>query len=200
MIEIRFHGRGGQGAVTSAEVLAHAAIEEGLYAQAIPSFGPERRGAPVTAYARIASEPIKVRTNVYEPDYVIVLDPSLLGLPSVRAGLKPDGTIVANTQLNAQEVRKVLGGYLGRLALVDATGIAMRVLRAAITNTAMLGALARASGILGIEAFVEPLKARFGRAADRNIQALRTSYEETSIFEGPLADSGQRRVQNEECV
>lgn len=184
MVEIRLHGRGGQGAVTSAEMLALAAIEEGRHAQAIPSFGPERRGAPVAAYARMDDEPIRLRTNIYRPDFVLVLDPSLLGLPAVRAGLKPNGMIIANTPAGEAEAREVLKGYLGRLALVDATAIAYRVLKRPITNTAMLGALVRAVGTPRLESFVEPLRERFGPGADRNIEALKAAYEETQVFEG----------------
>ena len=98
MIELRLHGRGGQGAVTSAELLAQAAINQGKYAQAFPSFGPERRGAPVVAFCRISDEPIRLRTNIYNPDLVLVLDPSILRLVKVTAGLKPDGTLVTNTK------------------------------------------------------------------------------------------------------
>lgn len=184
MIEIRLHGRGGQGAVTSAEMLALAAIEEGRYAQAIPSFGPERRGAPVAAFARMDDHEIRLRTNIHRPDIVLVLDPSLLGLPAVRAGLKPGGTIIANTPAGEAEAREVLRGYRGRLAIVDATAIAYRVLKLPITNTAMLGALVRAAGSPRIESFVEPLRERFGRVADRNIEALKAAYEETQVFEG----------------
>ncbi len=170
--------------MTSAEMLAVASIEEGRYAQAIPSFGPERRGAPVAAFARIADEPIRLRTNIYHPDIVLVLDPSLLGLPAVRAGLKASGMIVANTPAGEEEARKILGGYQGRLALVDATAIAYRILRLPITNTAMLGALVRVTGFPRLESFIEPLRERFGKVADRNIEALKAAYEETSIFEG----------------
>ncbi len=184
MIEIRLHGRGGQGAVTSAEMLALAAIGEGRYAQAIPSFGPERRGAPVAAFARLDDEPIRLRTNIYRPDYVLVLDPSLLGLPAVRAGLKPGGMIIANTPAGEAAAREVLKGYRGRLAIVDATAIAYRVLKLPITNTAMLGALVRAAGFPRVESFVEPLRERFGRVADRNIEALKAAYEETRVLEG----------------
>jgi len=190
MIEIRFHGRGGQGAVTSAEVLAHAAIHEGRYAQAIPSFGPERRGAPVAAFARMDGEEIRLRTNIYQPDYVIVLDPSLLGLPAVRAGLKPGGVIVANTPADEAEARRILGDYQGRLALVDATSIAFQILGRPITNTAMLGAFARVSGTPQLESFVEPLLERFGRVADRNIEALKAAYEQTKVFEGSGVPAG----------
>ena len=108
MIEIRLHGRGGQGAVTSAELLALAAINQGKYAQAFPSFGPERRGAPVVAFCRIDDKPIKIRANIYHPDIVLVLDPSILRLINVTAGLKEDGILVANTKYSGEELRKEL--------------------------------------------------------------------------------------------
>ena len=109
MIEIRFHGRGGQGAVTSAELTALAAIEQGKYAQAFPSFGPERRGAPVMAFVRVSDEPIRTREKIYEPDIVVVLDPTLLEIVNVAAGLKKDGIVVLNTTKTAKEIRKVSG-------------------------------------------------------------------------------------------
>lgn len=105
MIEIRFHGRGGQGAVTSAELLALAAIEEGKYAQAFPSFGPERRGAPVLAFCRISDEPIKIRANIYEPDIVVVLDASLLKIVNVASGLKPEGILVTTSNNSPEKVK-----------------------------------------------------------------------------------------------
>ena len=119
MIEIRFHGRGGQGAVTSAELLALAAIEEGKYAQAFPSFGPERRGAPVLAFCRIGDEPIKIRANIYEPDIVVVLDASLLKIVNVAAGLKPDGILVTTTNDSAEKVKEDLK-IKNKLGVVDA--------------------------------------------------------------------------------
>src|SRR4030067_2357993 len=139
MIEIRFHGRGGQGAVTSAEILALAAIGEGKYAQAFPSFGPERRGAPVVAFCRINDQPIRIRANIYEPDIVVVLDPTLLKIVNVAAGIKPDG-IVVTTSKDSPEVVKETLGIKNRVATVDAVKIAMEVLGLPITNTAMLGA------------------------------------------------------------
>src|SRR5512142_2733974 len=109
MIEIRFHGRGGQGAVTSAELTALAAIGEGKYAQAFPSFGPERRGAPVMAFVRVSDTPIRTREKVYEPDIVVVLDPSLLQIVNVEAGLKSSGMVILNTKKSVEEVRKDTG-------------------------------------------------------------------------------------------
>jgi len=184
MIEVRFHGRGGQGAVTSAEMLALAAIQEKRFAQAMPSFGPERRGAPVAAFARVDDARIRLRIGITQPDIVVVLDPSLTGLPAVQQGLKPGGVVVANSAQDEASVRKIMNGYDGRLALVDATAIAYRVLKVPITNTSMLGALAKTVGSPELESFFEPLRERFGRIAQRNIDALKAAYEETSIFEG----------------
>ena len=134
MIEVRLHGRGGQGAVTSAELLALAAIHEGKYAQAFPSFGPERRGAPVVAFCRIDAIPIRIRANIYNPDLVMVLDPSILRLVDVTSGLKDDGILVANTKYSADELRRELG-IKHSLATVNATRIALEELGLPITNT-----------------------------------------------------------------
>ena len=138
MIEIRWHGRGGQGAVTSVELLALAAIEEGKYAQGFPAFGPERRGAPVMAYNRVSEKPIKIRSGIYNPDVVVVLDPSLVGLVNVTDGLKPDGLLIINTSKSAPVIREQLK-YKGKLATVDATHIAREELGVPIANTTMLG-------------------------------------------------------------
>lgn len=181
MIEIRFHGRGGQGAVTSAELLAVAAINEGKYAQAFPSFGPERRGAPVIAFCRIDDKPIRLRTNIYFPDLAVVLDPSLLRLVKVAAGLKEDGILIVNTKYSGEEIREKLG-ISHVLATVNATKIAMEEIGVAITNTAMLGSLLSAREIVSLDSFIGPLEKRFGRIAERNIKAFKKAYEETNIL------------------
>lgn len=180
MIEIRLHGRGGQGAVTSAELLALAAINEGKYAQAFPSFGPERRGAPVVAFCRIDDKPIRLRTNIYNPDMVMVLDPSILRLVKVTAGLKQDGILVTNTKYSCKEIRQELG-ITHALAAVNATDIARQELGLPITNTTMLGALLRAKEVVPLETLIGPLEKRFGRIAHKNIKAFKRAYEETSI-------------------
>ncbi len=182
MIEIRFHGRGGQGSVTCAELLALAAIGEGKYAQAFPSFGPERRGAPVVAFCRISDQPIKIRANVYEPDIVMVLDSSLLKLVNVAAGMKQKGLIVTTSQDTPEKVRELLKGKY-RLAVVDATKIAMEVLGVPITNTTMLGSLVKASEIVKRESFVSPFKNRFGRIAEKNISAFNKAYQDTVLLQ-----------------
>jgi pyruvate ferredoxin oxidoreductase gamma subunit len=180
MIEIRFHGRGGQGAVTSAELLALAAIEEGKYAQAFPSFGPERRGAPVVAFCRISDEPIKIRANIYEPDLVVVLDASLLKIVNVAAGLKSDGIIVTTSKDAPEKVKGDLN-VINRVGVVDANKIALEILGLPITNTTMLGSVVKASGLLKKESFIPPFKERFGRIAEKNISAFERAYQETVI-------------------
>ena len=181
MLEIRFHGRGGQGAVTSAELLAQAAISEGKYAQAFPSFGPERRGAPVQAFNRVSQDRhIRLRAEVTEPDVVVVLDPGLLQVVDVNSGLKENGITVINTSKTIQDIRKKLTDSK-RVATVDATQIARDILGVPITNTTMLGALVRVTGAVDIESLIEPLKHRFGRLAERNIKAMRTAFAQTRI-------------------
>lgn len=182
MIEIRFHGRGGQGAVTSAELLALAAIGEGKYAQAFPSFGPERRGAPVLAFCRIDSEPIRIRANIYEPDIVVVLDSSLLKIVNVSAGLKPNGILVTTSKDSPERVKEELG-IKNTVAVVDALKIAMEVLGLPITNTTMLGSLIRASGLVNKESFIQPIRERFGRVAEKNLSAFERAYQETIMIQ-----------------
>jgi len=184
IIEIRWHGRGGQGSVTSAELLAKAAIDEGKYAQAFPSFGPERRGAPVLAFDRISnSEPIRVRAGVTEPDIVVVLDPGLLSIVNVTSGLKENGVLVVNTKKTIKDIESVLGDKW-QLAIVDATKIARELLGVPIVNTTMLGAMLKATEIISLESLYEPLEDRFGRLAERNINAMNKAYEETIVREG----------------
>jgi pyruvate ferredoxin oxidoreductase gamma subunit len=178
MIEIRLHGRGGQGAVTSAELLALAAINEGMYGQAFPSFGPERRGAPVVAFCRIDDKPIRIRANISRPDMVMVLDPSILRLVNVSAGLKDDGILVANTRYTGEELKKELN-LKHALATVNATQIAQEELGLPITNTTMLGALLKAREIVPHESLIDPLHKRFGRIAEKNIKAFQRAYAET---------------------
>jgi len=183
LIEIRWHGRGGQGAVTSAELLAQAAISEDKYAQAFPSFGPERRGAPVLAFNRVDSkEPIRLRAEVTNPDVIIVLDPGLMSIINVTAGLKEKGIIIINTRKTVEQIRTEFG-INGRIALVDATRIAREILGVPIVNTTMLGALVNATDIVKLESLKEPTEHRFGRLAGRNVQAMERAHQETLIVE-----------------
>jgi len=181
MIETRFHGRGGQGAVTSAELLALAAIQEGKFAQAFPSFGPERRGAPVLAFSRVAETQIRVRSQIYQPDVVLVLDSSLLDIIDVTEGLKPGGTLVVNSNLPLKELAERFH-FQGKLAVVDASHIAREVLGRPITNTTMLGALLRATGIVDLGSMDDPLKHRFGVIAAKNRSAMQAAYDHVEIM------------------
>jgi pyruvate ferredoxin oxidoreductase gamma subunit len=180
MIEVRWHGRGGQGAVTSVELLAVAAIGVGKYAQGFPSFGPERRGAPVAAFSRIDEKKIKVRSGIYKPDVVVVLDSSLIGLVNVTEGLKPDGTLIVNTAKTPQEIKEELR-FSGTVATVDATGIARKEMGVPIANTTMIGALLKMIGIMDLEAMKEAVEHRFGRLAQKNLAAMKRAYEEIKI-------------------
>ena len=183
LLEIRWHGRGGQGSVTSAELVAQAAISEGKYAQAFPSFGPERRGAPVLAFDRIDSgKPVRIRAEVTEPDVVIVLDPGLLPIANVTSGLKEKGIVVVNTRKTAKQIRSEFG-IKGKLATVDATKIARELLGVSIVNTTMLGALVKATQVIALESLHQPIDKRFGRLAERNIKAMEKAYEETLVEE-----------------
>lgn len=183
LTEIRWHGRGGQGAVTSAELIALAAIEEGKFAQAFPSFGPERRGAPVLVFNRInESEHIRVRSAVTQPDIVVVLDPGLLGIIDVTSGLKDGGTLIVNSSKKLADIKLEVGGPW-RLAVVNATAIALELLKVPIVNTTMLGALVKSTDTIKLDSLLEPIKERFGKLAQRNIEACKRAYEEVSIAE-----------------
>ena len=183
LIEIRWHGRGGQGAVTSAELVAQAAISEGKYAQAFPSFTPERRGAPVLAFNRVnPDEPIRSRAEVDQPDVVLIMDPSLLSILDATSGLKKGGTVIINTKKTAEQVKKDFG-INARLALVDADTIAQETLGVNIVNTTMIGAMIKATGVISPESVKEPLEKRFGRLAERNIKAMERAVKETKIGE-----------------
>lgn len=176
MIEIRFHGRGGQGAVTAARLLAEAAFLEGKYCQAFPFFGAERRGAPVVAFARIDRKPIRTRTQVYEPNHVVVLDPTVLETVNVASGLKRGGFAV----INAKETPEALKGT--KVALVDATSIALETLGVPITNTAMLGALARTTGVVSLDSLTKVIEGRFkGKLVEKNVAAVKAAYERAAV-------------------
>ncbi|MFO7773279.1 MAG: 2-oxoacid:acceptor oxidoreductase family protein [Dehalococcoidia bacterium] len=178
MLEIRWHGRGGMGAVTSAELVARAAISEGRYAQSFPSFGPERRGAPVLAFLRVSDEPIKTRTVIYAPDVVAVLDPGLLHAVDVTSGLKKNGKIIINSRKSPAELKSEFG-YKWPIAAVDATRIARETIGLPISNTAMIGALLRISQVVKFDSVVEQLQERFGSRAQGNIEAMKRAYNET---------------------
>lgn len=176
MIEIRFHGRGGQGSVIGAEILADAVFREGKYVQAFPYFGVERRGAPVTAYTRIDSEPIRLRTNIYNPDTVVVLDPTLLSKVDITEGLPKSGTIVINTNLDPEDIG--LGGYM--VATVDATKIAranrLGSSTSPIVNTAILGAVSKVTSLVGIDSLLASIQSKVPAKKVENANAAQEAY------------------------
>jgi pyruvate ferredoxin oxidoreductase gamma subunit len=178
MTEIRWHGRGGQGAVASAEMLALAAIEEGKAAQAFPSFGPERRGAPVMAFTRVADEYIWLRTGITEPDVVVVLDPTVMAAVDVTSGLRDKGIIIANTSTTAEQLKEKYS-LKHPLYIVNANKIAMEEIGRPITNTTMMGALVKATGLVDLASVEKQIEHRFPAIAEKNIKALRRAYEET---------------------
>jgi pyruvate ferredoxin oxidoreductase gamma subunit len=178
ILEVRWHGRGGLGAVTSAELIALAVIEQGRHAQSFPSFGPERRGAPVMAFLRISDEFIRMRTNVTEPDIVIVLDPTLLQAVDVASGLKEGGKVVINSSLTPQEVKSKYG-FSSSVSTVDAFKIARETIKLPITNTTMIGAFLRVSEALEPSFMENVLSERFGDKAGVNMQAINRGYNET---------------------
>ncbi len=184
MIEIRFHGRGGQGAVTAATILAEAAFREGNDVQAFPYFGVERRGAPVTAFTKIDKKPIRIKSQIYEPDYVVVLASQLVESINVAEGLKPSGIVVINSAKPPENFQKFVKGTI---ATVDATGIAIKnrlgTRTAPIVNTAILGGLAKVSGIVSIDTIVASIKDRSPTKKQENAKAAQDAYESTIIGE-----------------
>ena len=183
MVEIRWHGRGGQGAVTASELVAAAAIVEGLNALAFPEFGAERRGAPVRAYTRVTDEEFIPRTPVVNPDVVVVLDPGLL-TPTYVAGVKEGGVVVANYPGEPDEAAEKAGVNPDEvsIAVVDATKIALKWLKAPIVNTAILGALVKATGLVKLETIEQLVRERFpGRVGEANARAVREAYESTIV-------------------
>ena len=161
MTEIRWHGRGGQGAKTACLLLADAAFASGKYVQGFPEYGPERMGAPITAYNRISDEPCTIHSNIYTPDYVVVVDESLLSSVDVAAGLNPEGAIVINSARSADALRPLLRGYPGRVYTVDARRISEECLGGYFPNTPMLAAIVAVSQVLEPDRFVADMEASF---------------------------------------
>lgn len=196
MIEVRFHGRGGQGTVTAAELMAQAAIAENMYAQAFPNFGPERRGAPVTAFLRLSDCPIFLRERIVSPDVVVVLDQTLIGLVDVTEGLLPGKTVVINTRQTPSNISKHIARCY-TLALVDASEIAVKTLTVPIANTAIIGALIKAIGTVSLEALDKPIKQRFGRLAEKNLLAMRKAFDETNVTESSSYDEATCDIEHQ---
>ena len=161
LIEIRWHGRGGQGAKTASLLLADAAFNTGKYIQGFPEYGPERMGAPITAYNRISDNPITIHSNIYEPDYVVVVDDTLLETVDVTSGLKETGAIVINTTKSADYLKSVLKGYKGKIYTIDARKISMQTLGKYFPNTPMLASIVKVTKIMTDEAFLKDMEGSF---------------------------------------
>ena len=161
LIEIRWHGRGGQGAKTASLLLADAAFNTGKYIQGFPEYGPERMGAPLTAYNRISDTPITIHTNIYEPDYVVVVDDTLLQAVDVTAGLKTDGAIIINTTKGYEELKPHLNNYEGSVYCIDAKKISVDALGKYFPNTPMLATIVKVSGIMSDENFLKDMEGSF---------------------------------------
>ena len=177
MLEVRFHGRGGQGAVVASEILARAAMKEGKYASAFPFFGVERRGAPVMAFCRIDDRPIRIHAGIYEPDHVVALDHGLMKMVNVLEGQKEGGSLVVNTSMSMDELGLPADR---RTLLIDATTIALRrglgSATAPIVNTAILGAFARACDVVSIDSILESIKESVPAKRDQNVAAAQDAY------------------------
>lgn len=185
MIEIRWHGRGGQGAKTAALLLADAAFNTGKYVQGFPEYGPERMGAPITAYNRISDERCTIHSNIYEPDYVVVVDATLLFAVDVTRGLKEDGAIIINSEKSPAELRPLLKGYAGKVCTIDAGKISEDELGRNFPNTPMLGAVVKVSGIIPEADFISDMQGSFQhkfatkpQVIEGNMRALERSMKE----------------------
>ena len=179
MLEVRWHGRGGQGAWTASELLARAAIHEGKFIQSFPEFGPERMGAPVTAFTRISDKSIMVHCMVYNPDVVAVLDPTLIKAVPVIEGLNEEGNVIINSTDSPANVKRALKADRGKFWTVPATEIAIKTLGRPIMNTALLGAVVRVTGIVNLESVEKVVRERFTQnIAEKNIAVVKQAYEE----------------------
>lgn len=183
-LEIRWHGRGGQGAKTAALLLADVAFKTGQYVQGFPEYGPERMGAPITAYNRISSEPIRVHSNIYTPDLVVVVDETLLHSVDVTAGLKEDGAIIINTSKTREEVKPLLNGYKGNVYTVDARAVSVETLGKNFPNSPMLAAAVAVSRIMSRKQFITEMKASYEHkfakkpeVIDGNMKALSMTFD-----------------------
>lgn len=188
MIEIRWHGRGGQGAKTASLLLADAAFNTGKYIQGFPEYGPERMGAPITAYNRISTSPIRIHSNIYEPDYVVVVDDSLLESVPVTAGLKETGAIIINTTKDADSLKTLLNGYKGKVYTIDARKVSIEALGKYFPNTPMLAAIVKVSNIMSEEEFLNDMEGSFKHkfakkpeVIEGNMKALTLALKEVKL-------------------
>ena len=186
-VEIRWHGRGGQGAKTACLLLADCAFNSGKHVQGFPEYGPERQGAPITAYNRITDEHYKVHSNIYKPDYVVVVDETLLKSVDVTSGLKDSGALIINTKKSPEEIRRI-GGYEGRIGVIDAEKISMETLGRNFPNTPMLAAVVKVSKVIDQKKFVDDMQESFEHKFRRkpqliegNMKALVKALEEVKV-------------------
>lgn len=188
LVEIRWHGRGGQGAKTASLLLADAAFNTGKYIQGFPEYGPERMGAPITAYNRISDEKITIHSNIYEPDYVVVVDDSLLESVPVTTGLKETGAIIINTTKDADTLRPLLNGYKGKIYTIDARKVSIEALGKYFPNTPMLAAIVKVSNIMSEEEFLNDMEGSFKHkfakkpeVIEGNMKALTLALKEVKL-------------------
>ena len=187
VVEIRWHGRGGQGAKTASELLAEAAFNTGKIVQGFPEYGPERMGAPLAAFNRISDAPIRTHSNIYEPDYVVVVDETLLDVVDVTAGLKDTGAIIVNTPKCPDEIKPSLAGYKGKVCTIDARKISEECIGRNIPNTPMLAAVVKVTGLMSDDVFINDmessLKSKFAskpHVIEGNIKAIKRAVSEVS--------------------
>ena len=184
-VEIRWHGRGGQGAKTAALLLADVAFKTGSFVQGFPEYGPERMGAPITAYNRISPEEIRVHSNIYDPDFVVVVDESLLDTIDVTDGLNPEGAILVNTSKSKEDIEKHLKGYKGKVFTIDARKVSVACLGKYFPNTPMLAGIVKVSGVMEWDKFLSEMEASFKHkfsskpeVIEGNMNALKMAYDE----------------------
>jgi pyruvate ferredoxin oxidoreductase gamma subunit len=185
VVQIRWHGRGGQGAKTAAMLLADVVFSTGKYVQGFPEYGPERMGAPITAYNRISSNKIRVHSNIYEPDYVVVIDETLFDSVDVTSGLKPEGAIIVNTEKDKSEITKKLNGYSGRVYTIDARKISMEALGKYFPNSPMLAAVVKVSKVMPEDSYLQEMQLSYENkfaskpaVIEGNMKALRLALQE----------------------
>jgi pyruvate ferredoxin oxidoreductase gamma subunit len=180
LVEVRFHGRGGQGVVTAADMLAVAGFKDGYYTLSFPTFGAEKRGTPVASFLRLSDEPIVVRDEIYYPDYVVVMDPTVIGPVNVESGLKEGGKIIANYPKGSEDLKKSMGTKAEvDVYTINATKMAMEHLGRPITNSAMVGALVGATNIIKLDSLIETVYEWFGskELAEKNAKLIKEAYD-----------------------
>ncbi len=185
MLEIRWHGRAGQGVVTAGELLGESTMHAGMYFQAFPEYGAERMGAPIKAYTRLSTEVIEIHSPILDPDMVVVVNPNLIGVVDITEGVKQDGTLIINTTHSPEALRKRLGFESGQVWCVDATSIAIEEFRRDIPSTLILGVVAKASELVDLDAVVETTRETLGgklrpEIVEANVRAIQRAYEECS--------------------